>query len=99
MSGGSHNYICYRIEEDLCRKMYDYEMNDLIADIAEVAHDLEWFDSGDISEETYRKRVTAFKKKWFGQSRNIRLKGYIDTSIEELRQQMYDMIGVERKEE
>lgn len=99
MSGGSHNYICYRIEEDLGGQMHDLELNDLIADIAKIAHDLEWFDSSDICEETYRKSVTQFKKKWFGQSRNTRLKGYVDKSVEDLRQQMYDMIGVERKEE
>lgn len=34
MSGGSHNYVCYRIEEDLYGQMYDEELNDLVKDIA-----------------------------------------------------------------
>lgn len=47
MSGGSHNYVCYNIENDLCGQMHDRELDDLMKDIAELAHDLEWYDSGD----------------------------------------------------
>ena len=65
MSGGSMEYICYKIEEysaDLC----DHELTDLAKDMAEVYHDAEWWHSGDIFEETYRKTVAKFKKKWLG---------------------------------
>ena len=51
MSGGSHNYICYRIEEDLVGQMEDKELDDLMRDIAELAHDLEWYHSCDTDEE------------------------------------------------
>ena len=34
MSGGSHNYICYRIEEDLVGQMEDKELDDLMRDIS-----------------------------------------------------------------
>ena len=50
MSGGSHNYIYYQIEENLCGQMKDAELNDLMDDIVKLAHDLEWADSCDISE-------------------------------------------------
>lgn len=77
MSGGSHNYICFRIEEDLCGQMDDVELNDLVEDVAKLAHDLEWWHSADIGEEDYRKAVAEFKAKWFGENRNKRLAKYI----------------------
>lgn len=77
MSGGSHDYICFKINDELCGQMEDPELNDLIADIAELAHDLEWYHSGDTCEETYLKSVAKFKKKWFKTSRNKRLIKYI----------------------
>lgn len=98
MSGGSHNYIYYKIEEELVGQMHDMELNDLMKDIAELAHDLEWFDSSDCSENDYKKSVEKFKNKWFGKSRNERLKEYIDESINKLKDQLYTMIGVKENE-
>ena len=95
MSGGSHNYISYTIEEILCGRMYDQELNDLMQDIAELAHDLEWMDSGDISPDTYWETVRKFKKKWFKGNREERLRKYVDTEIMNLKEEMYKMIGVE----
>ena len=65
MSGGSHNYICYHIEDDLCGQMEDKELDDLMKDIAELAHDLEWYHSCDKDKEDYMKTVKNFKQKWF----------------------------------
>lgn len=96
MSGGSHNYICYKIEDELVGQMHDKELNDLMKDIANLAHDLEWFDSSDYGENDYKKSVEKFKNKWFGKSRNERLKKYIDESINELKEQLYTMIGVKK---
>lgn len=72
MSGGTHDYICFKIENELCNKMQDDLLNDLIADIASVAHDLEWWQSGDIDEESYRYTVDCFKRKWFDREDLIR---------------------------
>lgn len=99
MSGGSHGYIYSQIQNELCGQMYDIELNDLMNDIAKLAHDLEWYDSSDISEESYKKTVAEFKRKWFGAEREDRLKVYIDDAIEKLRLDMYLLIGTERKEE
>lgn len=93
MSGGSHNYIYCRIEEDLCGRMHDAELNDLIKDIAQLAYDVEWYDSGDTGEDDYKESVARFKSKWFKQSRTKRLKGYIDKSIDDLRKEMYSLLG------
>lgn len=98
MSGGSHNYICYQIEEYLVGQMEDRELNDLIQDIAELAHDLEWYHSADIGRDDYLKSVCKFKEKWFKESRTDRLIEYVDKAIKELKEDLVNMIG-ETKED
>ena len=99
MSGGRYNYIYYKLEEECKGAMYDVEMNDLIADLCKVLHDLEWWQSGDTSEETYRKTLSAFKKKWFKGDREKRLKEYIDEQISAVRNQLYSLIGEPKESE
>lgn len=98
MSGGSHNYICYKIEEELVGQMKDPELNDMMKDISDLAHDLEWADSGDYNNDDYMKSVRQFKEKWFGKNRTKRLRGYIDKQVEEVRKELYAMIAVEPNE-
>lgn len=94
MSGGSYNYIYSKLSEECENKMYDAEMNDLIKDLCEVLHDLEWWQSYDSSESCYRNTLTKFKTKWFkGDNRQERLKGYIDDQIGIVRSQLYSLIG------
>lgn len=93
MSGGSHDYICYKINEELCGKMEDRELNDLINDISILAHDLEWYHSGDIGRESYVKSIKAFKKKWFKANRDERLRGYVDEAVAALKEEFYALIG------
>lgn len=65
MSGGSFDYLFYQVEDTYSGEMRDKEMNELIDDLIKVLHDLEWWQSSDISEEDYRETVTKFKTKWF----------------------------------
>lgn len=93
MSGGSYNYIYSRLLDECEGKMYDAEMEDLIKDLCEVLHDLEWWQSGDSSESCYRDTLAKFKAKWFKGDRQERLKGYIDEQIGIVRSQLYSLIG------
>ena len=93
MSGGSCNYICYKIEEELCGRMEDAELNDLMKDIAELAHALEWYQSGDTSKSSYENAVSKFKQKWLKGNREERLKKYIDESLDNMRRDFYKLIG------
>ena len=93
MSGGSYNYIYSRLSEECENRMYDAEMDDLIKDLCEVLHDLEWWQSCDSSEEKYRVTLARFKAKWFKGNRKERLKGYIDDQIGIVRNQLYALIG------
>ena len=99
MSGGSYGYIYSRLEEECLGRMYDEEMNDLIKDLCDVLHDLEWWRSCDCSEEHYRDTLAKFKAKWFAGDRQERLKGYIDEKIGFVRSELYSLIGEPKEEE
>lgn len=65
MSGGSFNYFYSKMLDEVGESMHDAEMNAMINDLSKVLHDLEWWQSDDISENDYRKSVRKFKNKWF----------------------------------
>ena len=99
MSGGSYDYICYKLSNECDGRMYDAEMNDLIKDLSKVLHSLEWWQSSDTSESSYREELSRFKAKWFKGDRQERLKGYIDEQIDIVRSQLYSLIGEPQKKE
>jgi hypothetical protein len=92
MSGGSYNYIYSELFRECEGRMHDDEMEDLVADLCKVLHDLEWWQSCDTSEDTYRETVAKFKAKWFECDRSAMLKSYIDTErkIEEVVDDLQD---------
>ena len=98
MSGGSHNYIYSQIESELADQMEDAELNELISDIIVLAHALEWYHSSDISREEYLETVKGFKQKWFKSNREERLKKYIDEAIDDVKEKMYMLIGMEQED-
>lgn len=93
MSGGHFNYAYATIENELCGQMEDAELNDLMLDIGKLAHDLEWWKSGDTSEKEYRKTVKAFKAKWFEADRNKRIEKYVKEAFDKTKNAMLKMIG------
>lgn len=92
-SGGSYNYEFYRVEDEYVGKMYDLELNELIKDLVPVLKSLEWWQSGDTSEEVYRKDVEKFKNKWFKGNREDRLKKIINDEIDKTKKELYQSIG------
>lgn len=63
-SGGSYDYKYLTVDDYYSEHMYDNELNEMINDLVKVLHDLEWWQSDDISEEKYRTTVDEFKNKW-----------------------------------
>ena len=84
MSGGSFNYMCYTFKDTYEGQMEDVELNELIDDLSKVLHDLEWWQSADISEDSYRKTVQKFKEKWFG-SRDVELRSLIAKELDKVK--------------
>ena len=94
MSGGSYDYICYKLSEECEGRMHDAELNELVRDLSEVLHDLEWWQSGDTGEERYRRTVCSFKRKWLGTDARVRtLEKIINEKTENLRTELIEMIG------
>lgn len=91
MSGGSMNYLCYRVEE-VADDFEDREIRDLVKDVATLLHDKEWYDSGDYGPDSYQKCVDTFKKKWFGDTRNDRLKDYINTALDDMKAEIEKLV-------
>ena len=78
---------------------YKIDIEDLLTDLAELMHDLEWWDSGDYSEDTYNETLSNFKAKWFWNSRNYRLKHYINTSLDNMKIEIGRLLEVEEQGE
>jgi len=85
MSGGSYNYACWTVENEYEGAMYDEELNLFIPDLVKVLKDLEWWQSGDIGEDDYRKSVKDFKEKWFnGKTKELAIEKIKAKAIEEI---------------
>lgn len=80
MSGGSMDYICYKVEE-IAELIPDIELASLCRDFSSLLHDIEWYTSGDTGVEDYTKAVKTFKDKWFKTSREDRLKDILNTEF------------------
>lgn len=92
MSGGSMDYVCYRVA-DAATMTHDPEFSELLRDASKVLHAEEWWMSCDASKEAYLEELAAFKVKWFSGDRVERLKGYIDKDMDALRGELYALIG------
>lgn len=94
MSGGSMNYLCFKMEE-YTSYIDDKELKDLWIDLSTLMHDLEWSLDGDISREDYENSLLGFKNKWFINGENTRaerLRKYIHESLHDLEQELDKLI-------
>ena len=86
MSGGSLDYFFYKLEEH-AKDLGDKELNELVADLATLFHDREWYLSGDTCEGKWNEARDAFKEKWFTEhGRQERIEKYLAEFAEEVRQ-------------
>lgn len=93
MSGGSFDYIFYKVEE-IAPRIPDRELSEMTKDFANLLYDLEWYDSGDTGYDDWNRARDKFKNKWFG-SRNKNLKTIIEKATNELKTELLEMIGDE----
>lgn len=92
MSGGAMDFFYQELEE-AGSDMFDEEMEEMIKDLVEVFHDLEWYRSGDTTGQTYHDTVNKFKQKWFDGSRDERLHRIIDEEIGRVAAHLHMVIG------
>ena len=94
MSGGyfndkMYNFSTYSISEVLDGEWRDEEVNELVSDLfvngtfavrgyGGLLQTLDFWLSGDVSEEDYREAVARFKRKWLGRTPKKRAEFYQD---------------------
>ncbi len=87
MSGGSYSYVYCQVENECVGRMFDRQLDEMMKDLVKVLHDLEWWRSSDTGEDTYRRAVTEFKKKWFKQ-RKIDVQKQIESEFERTKDEL-----------
>lgn len=87
MSGGSYSYVYCKVENECVGRMFDRQLDEMMKDLVKVLHDLEWWQSSDTGEDTYRRAVTEFKKKWFKQTK-IDVQKQIESELEKTKDEL-----------
>jgi hypothetical protein len=70
MSGGSYDYIGFKIRQfadslrDSSSTKHRQEFQEILNDLAKAAHDIEWADSADYSQEMADHALNKFFGKW-----------------------------------
>ena len=97
MSGGHFDYLYWQVEETYVGQMEDCELDEMMKDLCELLHDLEWWQSADYIEDTYRETVKKFKKKWFGQTDEKRLAKLSNKVIKDFEKTLKDTFGIKEQ--
>lgn len=109
MSGGRFNYTDERAmseifgfcdDEDIPNVFEDREISELIYDVFNLIHDYDWYVSGDTGKETYLRAKELFKNKWLQNNKDLRLmrlQRIVDNAVDELRDELYETIGVKEQ--
>lgn len=70
MSGGSLDYVYVKVSEAAATGTVSGEKEELVQDLADLLHDIEWSASGDYGPEDYRGELAEFCAKWEGGYKN-----------------------------
>lgn len=92
MSGGAFDYMYNRVEETYCGQMEDIELNNMMDDLVWLLRSLEWYKSGDTSEDDYREDVNHFKYKWFNQDTVSRVKTQLNKVLDDFKEEILKSI-------
>ena len=75
----------------------DKQLSELAWDLFCVLHSYDWYACGDCGEETYRKDVDYFKKKWLKPQSVERVRKEIDETLDEAKEELYKMFGIKNE--
>ena len=64
VSGGHYNYLCYTIEDTYEGELENTLLEEMLQDFCKLLKSLEWYKSGDTSQEDYHEDVHKFIEKW-----------------------------------
>lgn len=108
MSGGRFDYADERLMsemfgfindgDEIPNVMEDREISELTYDLLELIHEYDWYACSDTGKEDYLKAKKAFKKKWFGTNRGLRIKRIVDDAVEHTREELYETFDLKEQE-
>lgn len=78
---GHYTKLCDNDNARIARElnpMHDRELSELMADVMCLLHALEWYESCDIGEESYKKYINKFRKKWMPRSPEAKANSYAE---------------------
>lgn len=78
---GHYQKLCDNDNARIARElnpMHDRELSELMADAMCLLHALEWYESSDIGEESYKKYINKFKEKWMPRSPEAKANSYAE---------------------
>lgn len=81
MSGGAYDYKFEGLKHTYVGRMHDIELDALMKDLIPLLKALEWWQSGDTSQEDYRSAVKNFKDKWISTEPKDRVNRLIDEAL------------------
>ena len=104
MSGGRFSYIDGHLKNEIFgwsdkpwNVFEDREISELVWDILELIHTFDYYQCSDTSKEKYLKEKDAFKKKWLGGNRGIRVRRIVDETLEDARKELYETFGLQEE--
>ena len=86
---GSDDYGDYRRAARESNPLNDRLVSELVYDVFCLIHSYDWFICGDTSGDTYYPDLAFFKAKWLKITPSELVKREIDTSIDNLREELY----------
>jgi hypothetical protein len=102
MSGGYFEYTDSRLKSEIFgwtdrpkNVFEDKEITELVWDMLDLIHEFDWYKSGDTGEETWLKEKVAFKKKWFGGNRGVRVRRIVDEALQQTKEELYKTFNLE----
>lgn len=112
MSGGLWDYQNNRLRDEIFGYIYEQEgekvkipnaledkiLSEMVWDMLNMLGDFDYYKCGDTCKDTWLKSKQKFKDKWLGKDNATLYKGIIDKSLEELREDLYDAIGISNEE-
>ena len=94
---GDGKYHCYAESVKEARRlnpMQDKQISELVFDVLCLVYSADWFQSGDTGEDCYRDDLKYFKQKWFGIKPEEMVRGEIEKSLEEVREELQKEFGL-----
>ena len=106
MSGGLWDYRDSGLKGEIfgwCDEWHnafeDREISELVWDVLELLHEFDLYKSDDNGKETYLEAKKAFKNKWFGGNRGLRIRRIVDDALNETKSELYETFGIQGGDE